>query len=105
MVSFIPLAPLRYPKRSRKVVLRERFLWGTFEKVPNAPQNFYRLFYSTLFGRNVHPLSIGGALRFGKSVYAVQTLHDFSLLCADGRIAPAIILGPTSRCGSVTLAF
>ena len=77
-----------------------------FEKsFPHPSKTFTAFFYSALYGRNVHHLSIGGALRFGKSVYAVQTLLDFSLLYADGRLAPAIILGPTSRCGSVTLAF
>ena len=37
------------------------------------------------------------ALRFGKSLDAVQTLHDFSLSYADGKLAPAIILGPTTQ--------
>ena len=69
-----------------------------FEKsFPHPSKTFAALFYSTLYGRNVHPLSIEGALRFGKSLDAVQTLLDFSLLYADSRIAPAIILGPTTQ--------
>ena len=61
---------------------------------PPPFQNFYRLFESTLDGRNVHLLSIEGALRFGKSVRTVQTLLDFSLSYADGAIAPASNLVP-----------
>ena len=72
-------------------------MWGTFEKVPHAPSKLLPPWILRPLKWENHSYSIGGALRFGKSVYAVQTLHDFSLLYADSRLAPAIILGPTTQ--------
>jgi hypothetical protein len=83
-------------------------LWGNswksffrgklFEKsFPHPSKTFTAFLGSTLFGRKIHLLSIGGALRFGKSLDAVQTLLDFSLLYADGAIAPASVLVPPPK--------
>ena len=57
-------------------------------------KNFCRIFYSTLDWNRFHSGSFFHALRFGKSVDAVQILLDFSLSYADGNIAPASVWVP-----------
>ena len=54
------------------------FLWGKLSmKVSPTPlQSFYRIFYSTLYGRNVHPLSIEEAFYFA---FSTSLLSDDTL--------------------------
>ena len=80
------------------------FLGKTFEKVfPNPFKTFIAFFLA-------YPLRESLSYRFlflcsalGKSLNAVQTLLDFLLSHAYGRIAPASVLGPTTTKRSTKL--